>query len=173
MFKICKSVFEITCEKLYFHVYRFKKKYINWDMGSNMKSIRPDLNQRGLWLIAMLKRIDIIQLVTLSYRSSSTHCVQCVNSVEKSHITQIRTIVGSSVFYLCLVCLFVCLSVCWFKTAVKVIWRPLMNPGKLYCMPSLLAPDPIRVQSCVWCIFWTNRNCMAVTSIFLSISSSN
>ena len=70
------------------------------------------LNQRGLWLIAMLKRIDIIQLVTLSYRSSSTHCVnsvQCVNCVEKSHITQIRTIVGSSVFYLCLVCLGVCL----------------------------------------------------------------
>ena len=36
-----------------------------------------------------------------------------------------------------------------------------------------LAPDPIRVQSCVWCLFWTNRNCMAVTSIFLSSSLSN
>ena len=34
------------------------------------------------------------------------------------------------------------------------------------CMPISLAPDPIRVQSCVWCIFWTNRNCMVVTSIF-------
>ena len=29
-----------------------------------------------------------------------------------------------------------------------------------------LAPDPIRVQSCVCCLFWTN--CIAVTSIFLS-----
>ena len=26
------------------------------------------------------------------------------------------------------------------------------------CMPSPLAPDPIRVQSCVCCLFWTNRN---------------
>ena len=30
------------------------------------------------------------------------------------------------------------------------------------CMPSPLAPDPIRVQSCVCCLFWTNRNSMAV-----------
>ena len=37
-------------------------------------------------------------------------------------------------------------------------------------MPSSLAPDPIRVQSCVCCLFWTNRNSMAVTSILLSIS---
>ena len=41
------------------------------------------------------------------------------------------------------------------------------------CMPSPLAPDLIRVQSCVCCLFWTNRNCLAVTSIFLSISLSN
>ena len=41
------------------------------------------------------------------------------------------------------------------------------------CMPIPLAPDPIRVQSCVCCLFWTNRNCMTVTSIFLSISLSN
>ena len=41
------------------------------------------------------------------------------------------------------------------------------------CMPSPLARDPIRVQSCVCCLFWTNRNCMAVTSIFLSISLYN
>ena len=34
-------------------------------------------------------------------------------------------------------------------------------------------PDPIRVQSCVCCLFRTNRNSMAVTSIFLSISLSN
>ena len=40
-------------------------------------------------------------------------------------------------------------------------------------MQSPLAPDPIRVQSCVCCLFWTNRNSMAVTSIFLSISLSN
>ncbi len=39
------------------------------------------------------------------------------------------------------------------------------------CMPSSLAPNPIRVQACVWCLFWTNRNSMAVTSIFLSISA--
>jgi len=38
----------------------------------------------------------------------------------------------------------------------------------IICMPSQLAPDPIRVQSCVCCLFWTNRNSMAVTSIFLS-----
>ena len=25
------------------------------------------------------------------------------------------------------------------------------------CMPSPLAPDPIRVQPCVWCLFWTYR----------------
>jgi len=40
-------------------------------------------------------------------------------------------------------------------------------------MPSSLAPGPIRVQSCVCCPFWTNRNSMAVSSIFLSISLSN
>ena len=40
-------------------------------------------------------------------------------------------------------------------------------------MLSPLAPDLIRVQSCVCCLFWTNRNSMAVTSIFLSISLSN
>ena len=26
------------------------------------------------------------------------------------------------------------------------------------CMPSPSAPDPIRVQPCVCCLFWTNRN---------------
>ena len=26
------------------------------------------------------------------------------------------------------------------------------------CLPSPLVPDPIRVQSCVWYLFWTNRN---------------
>ena len=41
------------------------------------------------------------------------------------------------------------------------------------CMPIPLAPDPIRVQPCVCCLFWTNRNCMAVSTIFLSILSSN
>ena len=41
------------------------------------------------------------------------------------------------------------------------------------CMLSTLAPDPIRVQSCVYCLFWTNRNSLAVPSIFLSISLSN
>ena len=30
------------------------------------------------------------------------------------------------------------------------------------CMPSPWAPDPIRDQSCVCCLFWTNRNSMAV-----------
>ena len=42
-----------------------------------------------------------------------------------------------------------------------------------FCMPRPLAPDPIRVQSCVCCFFWTNRNSMVVTSIFLSISLYN
>ena len=36
-----------------------------------------------------------------------------------------------------------------------------------------LAPKPIRVKSCVCCLFWTNRKCMTVTSIFLFISLSN
>ena len=53
---------------------------------------------------------------------------------------------------------------------------PLLFSGKWNghsCAPSPLAPDPIRVQSCVCCLFWTNRNRMTVTSIFLSISLSN
>ena len=41
----------------------------------------------------------------------------------------------------------------------------------LFAIP--LTPDPIRVQSCVWCLFWTKRNCMSLSSIFLSISSLN
>ena len=41
------------------------------------------------------------------------------------------------------------------------------------CMHIPLVPDRIRVPSCVWCLFWTNRNSMAVTSIFLFISSFN
>ena len=61
-----------------------------------------------------------------------------------------------------------------FKTSIIL---NLCQGRRLYsehsCMPSPLAPDPIRVQPCVWCLFWTNRNCMAVTSIFLSISLSN
>ena len=36
------------------------------------------------------------------------------------------------------------------------------------CMPSPLGPHPTRVQSCVCCIFWTNRNSLAVTSFYLS-----
>ena len=43
----------------------------------------------------------------------------------------------------------------------------------LLCMPSTLAPDPNRVQSHVCCLFWTNKNNMAVTSIVLSFSLSN
>ena len=56
----------------------------------------------------------------------------------------------------------------------KTRWR--LSYPKMFllhsCMPVTLAPDPIRVQSCVCCLFWTNRN-MAVTSIFLSISIFN
>ena len=52
-------------------------------------------------------------------------------------------------------------------------WTVQVYAVKHSCMPSPLAPDPIRVQSCVCCLFWTNRNCMASTSIFLSISLSN
>jgi len=29
-------------------------------------------------------------------------------------------------------------------------------------MPSPLAPDPIRVQPCVWCLFCTNRNYLSL-----------
>ena len=41
------------------------------------------------------------------------------------------------------------------------------------CMPSPLPPDPIRVQTCVCCLFLTNRNSLALTSNFKSISLSN
>ena len=44
-------------------------------------------------------------------------------------------------------------------------------PLHLYAIP--LAPNPNRVQTCVCCLFWTNRNCMAVSWIFLSIALSN
>jgi len=51
------------------------------------------------------------------------------------------------------------------------------NPGNFhchytghFCMPRSLASDPIRIQSCVCCLFWTKINSMAVTSIFLSFS---
>ena len=37
-------------------------------------------------------------------------------------------------------------------------------------MPRPLAPDPIRVQSCVCCLFWTNRNCKAVTYLSFYLS---
>ena len=37
------------------------------------------------------------------------------------------------------------------------------------CMPSPLAPDPIRVQSCVCCLFWTIRNSNIYLSIYLII----
>ena len=51
---------------------------------------------------------------------------------------------------------------------------PPSKPRWHSCMPSPLSSDPIRVQSCVCCLFWTNRHIsMAVTSIFLSISLSN
>ena len=36
------------------------------------------------------------------------------------------------------------------------------------CTRSPLGPHPTRVQSCVCCIFWTNRNSLAVTSFYLS-----
>jgi len=41
------------------------------------------------------------------------------------------------------------------------------------CMSSPLEPDPIRVQTCVCCLFLTNRNSLVLTSNFLSISLSN
>ena len=47
------------------------------------------------------------------------------------------------------------------------------NLSRMHTHPNRIAPDPIRVQSCACCLFWTNRNCAAVTSIFLSISLSN
>ena len=61
---------------------------------------------------------------------------------------------------------------------IFTVWNTLLCKKTQYIFslnytPSLLASDPIRVQSCVWCLFWTNRNIMAVISIFLSISLSN
>ena len=66
----------------------------------------------------------------------------------------------------------------WNPTIEQFLFRlfssnNLINLNTHSCMPSTLAPDPIRVQTCVCCLFWTNRDCMAVTSIFLSISLSN
>ena len=61
----------------------------------------------------------------------------------------------------------------WQLLTFTKIKDKLQVQGLMYChysMPSPVALDPIRVQSCVWCLFWTNRDCMAVTSIFLSIS---
>ena len=53
----------------------------------------------------------------------------------------------------------------------KFLWKIWSLGSRAHsCMPSPLAPDPIRVQPCVYCLFWTNRNSIAVTSIFLSIS---
>ena len=40
-------------------------------------------------------------------------------------------------------------------------------------LPSPLAPDPIRVQAFVRCLFSTNRNSMAYLSIYLIIQLSN
>ena len=61
------------------------------------------------------------------------------------------------------------------KLKKKTVWnfRSLTTKrwSHLYAIP--LAPDPIRVQSCVWCLLWTNRNSIAVTSILLSISLYN
>ena len=37
------------------------------------------------------------------------------------------------------------------------------------CMPIPLVPDPIRVQSCVCCLFWTIRNSNIYLSIYLII----
>ena len=58
---------------------------------------------------------------------------------------------------------------------LKTIWKYFQNLSypEHSCLASPLAPDPIRVQSYVCWLFWTNRNSMAVTCIFLSISLSN
>jgi len=45
-----------------------------------------------------------------------------------------------------------------------------VQPAMHSCISSPLAHDPIRVQSCVCCLFWINRNCMAVTSIIILLS---
>ena len=59
----------------------------------------------------------------------------------------------------------------WFLSRQEHIYKSCLRPY-IYpsSMPSPLAPDPIRVQSCVYCLFWTSRNSLALTSIFLSIS---
>ncbi len=54
--------------------------------------------------------------------------------------------------------------------AAKRLFLVVSSKSSIYhsCLPSPLAPDPIRVQSCVCCLFWTNRNSMAVISSLLS-----
>ena len=48
-----------------------------------------------------------------------------------------------------------------------------LQPDGHSCMPCPLAPDPIRVQSCVCCLFWSNRNSMAVRRLHLSFHLSH
>ena len=57
-------------------------------------------------------------------------------------------------------------------TKIKCMARTLFETAHS-SMLSPLALDPIRVQPCVWCLFSSNRNCMAVTSILVSSSLSN
>ena len=56
-------------------------------------------------------------------------------------------------------------------TSKSMLYKKMKNTHS--CILSPLAPDPIRVQSCVWCLFWTYRISLAVKSFFLSISLSN
>ena len=57
------------------------------------------------------------------------------------------------------------IEIFWFR-----VYRGLLYMYKHHsCMPSPLAPAPIRVQSCVCCLFWTNRNSTPVNlSFYLS-----
>ena len=65
---------------------------------------------------------------------------------------------------------------CIFQTIYfhfKQTWYSLLGPCT--CKPIPFAPHPIRVQSCVCCLYWTNRNSMnnLYLSIYLIIQLSN
>ena len=58
----------------------------------------------------------------------------------------------------------------WSKCLKGVFAKNEKGYGLHFCIPSPLAPGPIRGQSYLFCLFWTIRNTMALTYIFLSIS---
>ena len=92
---------------------------------------------------------------------------------------QILKVEHKSFLQWCIIC-HIWTSNMGFRRGSKLIPPPLypgfqVPQGLLHsCMPSPLALDPIRVQSCVWCLFWTKRNSNGgniYISIYLIIQS--